>query len=165
VDERSFDEFYRATWHRVITFLYASGGDLAEAQDIAQESYARAWQRWSTVSRYDDPEAWIRTVGYRMTIDRWRTVRNRVKAYRRHGEALPVAPPTEDVVALVAALRDLPPRQRQVLVLHHLLDLTVVEVAEQVGTSPSTVKALLVRGRTALAKKLGTRCPPEVAHA
>jgi RNA polymerase sigma-70 factor (sigma-E family) len=165
VEERDFDEFYRATWHRVITFLYAVSGDLSEAQDAAQEAYVRTWQRWSTVSRYDDPEAWVRTVGYRMTVDRWRKARNRVRAHRRHGEAAPVAPPSDDAVALAAALRDLPDRQRQVVALHHLLDLSVIDVAEQVGMSASTVKALLVRGRQALAEKLGTDFPTEVANA
>ena len=61
-----FEEFYQATRHRLVTFLYAMSGDRADAQDAAQEAYVRAWQRWSSISAYDDPEAWLRTVGYRL---------------------------------------------------------------------------------------------------
>jgi RNA polymerase sigma-70 factor (ECF subfamily) len=78
LDDESFDEFYRATRHHVATFLYAVSGDLTEAQDIAQEAYARAWQRWGTLAGYADPEAWVRTVGYRLAINGWRRARNRL---------------------------------------------------------------------------------------
>ncbi|GIJ44840.1 RNA polymerase sigma24 factor [Virgisporangium aliadipatigenens] len=156
MDDPDFDEFYRGTWHRLTTFLYALGGDLAEAQDLAQEAYARAWQRWSAVSGYGDPEAWLRTVAYRLYVNRWRKLRNGVKAYRRHGVADAVAPPSENTVALTNALRTLPAKQRHVIVLHHLFDLSVVEVAEQTGIPVNTVKTLLVRGRRTLAEKLGT---------
>src|SRR5262245_15808045 len=56
--EQTFDEFYRGTRTRVLEYLYAAGGDLAEAQDAAQEAYTRAWQRWAQVSACADPEAW-----------------------------------------------------------------------------------------------------------
>jgi RNA polymerase sigma-70 factor (ECF subfamily) len=55
----------------VVTFLYAINGDLGEAQDAAQEAYARAWQRWRTLESYADPEAWVRSVGYRLALSRW----------------------------------------------------------------------------------------------
>ncbi|RSM61724.1 hypothetical protein DMB66_24020 [Actinoplanes sp. ATCC 53533] len=61
-EHSGFEEFYTGTRHRLITYLYAMTGDRAEAQDAAQEAYVRAWQRWSTVSGYDNPEAWVRTV-------------------------------------------------------------------------------------------------------
>jgi RNA polymerase sigma-70 factor (ECF subfamily) len=116
--EASFDEFYRTSLHRVGTFLYAMCGDLAEAQDAAQEAYVRAWQRWATVATYDDPEAWVRTVGHRLLINRWRKASNRLKAHRRHGPDPSAPAPGEDVVALVAALRHLSPEQRLAVTLH-----------------------------------------------
>lgn len=65
-------------------------------------------------------------------------------------------PPSDDHLALVAALRQLPERQRVAIVLHHLADLTVEQVAAETGASSSAVKAQLVRGRTALAELLGS---------
>lgn len=105
-EDRGFEEFYRATRQRVVTFLYAMSGDRIEAQDAAQEAYVRAWQRWSTISEYDDPEAWVRKVGYRLCINRWRKARNRLVANRRHGADAVVGPPSDDTVALVAALEE-----------------------------------------------------------
>jgi len=163
--EDSFEEFYRSTRHRVVTVLYALGGDLGEAQDAAQEAYVRAWQRWSKISAYDDAEAWVRTVGYRLLVNRWRKIRNGLSAYRRHGADSATGPPSEDTVALVAALRRLPAEQRQAVVLHHLADLSVLDISKQTGTPTGTVKARLARGRKALAVLLDTSFPEEVSHA
>lgn len=160
-----FEDFYLGSRHRVVTFLYAMGGDRAEAQDAAQEAYLRAWQRWSTVSGYDDPEAWVRTVGYRLCVNRWRKARNRMVAYRRHGPGEPARPPSEDTVALVEALRRLPEPERLAIALHHLLDLPVAEVAAQTGVPVNTIKSRLVRGRRTLASLLGRDLPGEYSHA
>jgi RNA polymerase sigma-70 factor (ECF subfamily) len=151
----TFEEFYVGTRHRVVTFLYAMGGDLTEAQDAAQEAYARAWQRWHVVGEYADPEAWVRLVGYRLLVNRWRKARSRADAHLRHGPQRPAPAPGEDTVLLVRALRGLPERQRVAIALHHLLDLPVEEVARQLGISVNTVKAQLARGRRALAVYLG----------
>jgi RNA polymerase sigma-70 factor (ECF subfamily) len=151
----SFDAFYRGSRGRVVTFLYAINGDLGEAQDAAQEAYARAWQRWRTVESYADPEAWVRAVGYRLLLNRWRKIRNGLTAYRRHGPAAAADPPSADRVALVSALGRLPVEQRRVVVLFHLLDLPLTAVAEQTGLPVNTVKSHLSRGRRALAQVLG----------
>ena len=45
----SLDEFYRDTRERLLAYLYAAGGELAEAQDADQDADARAWRRWSSV--------------------------------------------------------------------------------------------------------------------
>ncbi|MER7894175.1 SigE family RNA polymerase sigma factor [Micromonospora sp. NPDC094482] len=163
--DEGFEEFYRTTRHRVVTVLYALGGDLAEAQDAAQEAYVRAWQRWERISGYGDPEAWVRTVGHRLLINRWRKIRNGFAAYRRHGPDPAVGPPSENTVALVTALRRLPDEQREAIVLHHLADLSVAEIAAQTGAPTGTVKARLARGRKSLATMLDTALPEEVTHA
>ena len=160
-----FEDFYTGTRHRLITYLYAMTGDRAEAQDAAQEAYVRAWQRWATVSGYDNPEAWVRTVAHRLCLNNWRKMRNRVTAYVRHGPAPDLGPPGEDSVALIAALRQLSTAERQAVVLHHLLDLSVAEVAAQTGAPAGTVKTRLARGRRALAGLLDEDAPEEFIHA
>lgn len=149
-DAHSFDEFYRGTRQRVLACLYGITGDLAEAQDAAQEAYARAWERWDKVGGYDDPEGWVRGVGWRVAVNRWRKARNRLTAHRRHGPEPEQRGPSEDSVALVAALKKIPAEQRRAIVLHHLGGLSVAEVAEETGVPVGTVKARLSRGRTAL---------------
>lgn len=150
-DADSFDQFYRGSRVRVLQYLYAASGDLAEAQDAAQEAYARAWQRWRTVSATDDPEAWVRVVAWRIMANGWRKLRGRIGAYRRHGPPSAAPPPGEDTVSLVDALALIPAEQRTAIVLHHILDLPVATVAAETGVPVGTVKARLARGRRALA--------------
>ncbi|MFC0534121.1 sigma-70 family RNA polymerase sigma factor [Phytohabitans kaempferiae] len=149
-DVDGFDEFYRGSRQRLLGYLYVVTGDVAEAQDAAQEAYVRAWQRWATVSQYDDPEAWVRLVATRVAVSRWRSLRSRARAYLRHGPADPVPAPGTDTVEIVTALRRLPEEQRTALTLYYLLGLPVSEVARQTGAPVGTVKARLSRGRAAL---------------
>ncbi|NYF56681.1 RNA polymerase sigma factor [Micromonospora purpureochromogenes] len=160
--EESFDAFYRGSRQRLYDCLYALTGNAAEAQDVVHEAYARAWQRWSTVGEYADPEAWVRTVARRVAVSRWRRARSALTAYRRAGPLPDVPGPNPDSVALVGALAQLPPAQRTALVLHHLVGLPVADVARETGVPEGTVKARLSRGRRALANLL--EATPSEAH-
>jgi RNA polymerase sigma-70 factor, ECF subfamily len=156
----SFDDFYRATSRRLLHQVYALTGDLAEAQDCVQEAYARAWQRWERVSRHDDPEAWVRTVARRIAVSRWRRTRTAMSYLLHHGKPETTAAPSEDHALLVRALRDLSQPQRDAVVLHHLVGLSVEEVARRTASPVGTVKARLHRGRAALAAVIGDLDPP-----
>ena len=145
-----FDAFYTATSRRVVGYLYVVFGNLPEAEDAAHEAYARAWQRWPKVQRYDDPEAWVRTVAFRVGVSSWRKTRNRLSAHRANAtEDVPDLSP--DRLTVVSALRRLPVEQRRVLVLHHMQGLTVEEISAETGTPTGTIKSWLARGRRALA--------------
>lgn len=153
-DAESFDSFYRATRQRLFDTLYALTGDPGEAQDAVHEAYARAWQRWDRIGDYGDPEAWVRTVARRIAVSRWRRTRNRLVAHRRLGGPTPLPGPSTETLVLLAALRRLSVDQRTAIVLHHLCDLTVADVARETGVPEGTVKARLSRGRRALAALL-----------
>jgi RNA polymerase sigma-70 factor (ECF subfamily) len=153
-DAESFDAFYRATRQRLYQCLYALTGNTGDAQDAVHEAYARAWQRWSAVAGYADPEAWVRTVARRIAVSRWRRTRNRLAAHRRLGPPPNAPGPDADSVALVGALARIPLDQRTAIVLHHLCDLPVAEVARETGVAVGTVKARLSRGRRVLATLL-----------
>jgi len=148
-----FDAFYRDTSRRLLRYAYGLTGDPGEAQDLTQEAYARAWQRWRRLTGYEDPEAWLRLVVNRLATDRWR----RIGVRRAHAPAPapPVEPPGEDVVLLVRAMRTLPATHRRALALHYLLDRSVAEIAAETGASTGTVKSWLSRGRSGLAVALG----------
>lgn len=157
----SFDDFYRATSRRVLHHVYALTGDLAEAQDCVQEAYARAWQRWSRVRTHEDPEAWVRMVARRIAVSRWRRTRTAMGYLLHHGRPQTTAAPSEDHALLVRALRDLSQPQRDAVVLHHLVGLSVEEVAQRTASPVGTVKARLHRGRAALAAVIGDLDPPD----
>jgi RNA polymerase sigma-70 factor (sigma-E family) len=155
-----FDGFYAATYRRIVGQVYAMTGSITEAEDCVQEAYARAWQRWSKVSRHGAPEAWVRTVACRLSVSSWRKAVNRLSAHRRdHGDpGVPGLNP--DHLALVAALRRISADQRESIVLHHLVGLSVEEIAAQTGVATGTVKARLSRGRKALAPHLAESPAP-----
>jgi RNA polymerase sigma-70 factor, ECF subfamily len=146
-----FDAFYALSATRVMHQLVLLTGDVAEAEDVVQEAFERAWLRWSTVRDLESPEAWVRTVSRRLAGSRWRRMRNAGVAWRRHGPPAGQPELEPDHVALIAALATLPQAQRVSIVLHHLADLSVAQVAEETGASVSAVKQQLVRGRAALA--------------
>jgi RNA polymerase sigma factor (sigma-70 family) len=103
----------------------------------------------------------VRTVGWRVLSHHWRSLRSATRAHRRYGQPPDAPPPSEDAVALVAALRRLPAAQRQAIVLHHILDIPVGEIAAETGTAEGTIKARLSRGRAALAEILTVRTREE----
>ncbi|MEU8241697.1 SigE family RNA polymerase sigma factor [Actinoplanes missouriensis] len=154
-----FDAFYRDTSRRLMRYAYGLTGDPGEAQDLVQEAYARAWQRWRRVSGYEDPEAWLRLVVNRLSADRWR----RLFVRRHHAASAPpapaVPPPSDDVVLLVRAMRTLPATHRRALALHYLLDRSVADIAAETGASTGTVKSWLSRGRAGLAAALVHESP------
>ncbi len=154
-----FDAFYAATAPRMVRALVPLTRDVAEAEDVAQEAFERAWLRWSTVCECVSPEAWVRTVARRLAVSRLRRMRNASTAWLRRapGNAVPALDP--EYLMLVEALRQLPPKQRVAIVLHHLVDLTVEQVAEETGSSVAAVKKQLTRGRSALSVLLADQGP------
>ncbi|MBS2965045.1 SigE family RNA polymerase sigma factor [Actinocrinis puniceicyclus] len=151
-DELGFDEFYAASFRRLVGQLYAMTGSLADSEDAVQEAYARAWQRWDKVREYGAPEAWIRTVAYRIAVSAGRKAKNRLLAHGRHGEGRGFSPGlSPDHLALMSALRRISADQRRVIVLHYLVGLSVDEIADETASPAGTVKAWLSRGRKAMA--------------
>jgi RNA polymerase sigma-70 factor, ECF subfamily len=153
-DPESFDDFYAGSVGRVISQLYAMTGDRAEAEDVVQEAYTRAWERWAKIARYADPESWVRTVAWRISVSSWPKARSRLAAHRRDSRPDPVPEVSPDYVAMISALRVINADQRRAVVLYHVVGLSVQEIARETGASPAAVKARLVRGRQALAAQL-----------
>ena len=155
MNESEFGELYATSYGRLTSQLYAMVGSWDEAEECVQEAFARAWQHLRRLDRDGRPEAWVRTTAYRLSVSRLRRV---ILSRRSADRALAPTPRSESVsdarVTLVSALRTLPEAQRRALVLYHLADLSVAEVARETGVAEGTVKAQLSRGRTALAALL-----------
>src|SRR5205823_4664437 len=128
-----FDEFYQSAFGRLVGQLYLVTGDLGDAEDAVQEAFARASARWPKVRDFTVPELWVRRVAMNLAIDGLRRARRRLAAFARLGPSPVVAPVSVDRIALAEALRTLPRTYRQVIVLHHLLELPVEQVARELG--------------------------------
>ena len=151
-----FEELYASTFGRLVGQLFLVTGDLHEAEEVVQEAFTRAAGRWHRLRDYDLPELWVRRVAINLATDGRRRVRRRLAVLAQlDAEAAAVVPPISvDGLAVAAALATLPRRQRQVVVLHYLLDVPVGEVASQLSMPVGTVKSRLARARGALAEQL-----------
>jgi RNA polymerase sigma-70 factor (sigma-E family) len=154
--EMTVGELYHACYRRLVAQLYAFTSDVAEAQDVVQEAFARALARPKALTDIDNPEAWLRTVAINLVRRRWRRRRllDTILLRDRPVQRLIEPGPEPDRTDLTEALRALPQRYREVVVLHYLADLSVDEVASVLSVPVGTIKSRLSRARTALAAQL-----------
>jgi RNA polymerase sigma-70 factor, ECF subfamily len=146
-----FEDFYRAEFPRVYRASWLFARDVDNALDATQEAFGRAYSRWTRLQKEEWAAGWVIS-----------TAVNVLKRRRRRAPQEQVDPPeveasTSEIIDLRRALRDLPQRQRQAVVLFYVGDLSVYEVANLMGVSDGTVKAHLSQGREALRKRLETR--------
>lgn len=137
-----------AVAYRVAYRILGSRGD---AEDVAQEALTRAFVRWRRVRGHAEP--WVARVAANLAIDHVRRDRRRPTVpddgRADATEATTGASPV-DRVELVRTLRELPARQRDVVVLRYLADLSEAATAAELGTSIGTVKQHAHRGLAAL---------------
>ena len=149
--ERSFEALYRLAYRVAFRIL----GDRSDAEDVAQETLARAVLRWSRLEAR--PEGWVSRVASNLAVDRYR---QRVRSRRpRSGPIGVVDDRMGERADLVAALRSLPRRQREVVVLRYLADFSEADVAAALGCSVGSIETHASRGLAALRQRLGE--PPE----
>jgi DNA-directed RNA polymerase specialized sigma24 family protein len=121
-----FAEFYRSSRDDCLRTVLIIVGDQDSAQDLVAEAFARACASWRTVSKHPAPAAWVVRTALNLNISRWRRRRREVPLPDPGTLAgLPAVVTTaQDPVdpQIMAALRRLPARQRQVIALRLILD-------------------------------------------
>jgi RNA polymerase sigma-70 factor (ECF subfamily) len=148
------DAFYAAVYPRLVGQLTLLTGNVDDAREVASDAVVRLLPRWDKIATFEDPEAWLRTVAYRLAVSRWRRAKVATAGLVRLREAQHVAGPDGTDADLTRALSRLPLGQRQVLVLHHVVGLPLEQIAAELGVAVGTVKSRLGRGRAALALTL-----------
>lgn len=147
---QTFDEAFLVLHRVAYRVSYKLLGDRAEAEDIAQEALARALVRWRKVEPYAVP--WVSRVAANLAIDKARKDRRTTEERTDRGRPDPDAAERMD---LVRALRSLPRRQRDVVLLRYLMDQSEEHVAGLLGVSVGSVKTHASRGLAALRLALG----------
>jgi len=156
-----FEDWYRREHGRLLSALTVAAGDVDVAQDLVSEAFARALERWDRVSAMDSPSGWVRQVAVNLLRRRYRraALERRLLARR---PAMTLESPSQAIdpdlwVAVIA----LPPRQRAVLGLRIVLDLSQEDTAALLGIRPGTVSATLVEARRSLTRTLAVNGTPE----
>jgi RNA polymerase sigma-70 factor (ECF subfamily) len=143
----------RADHARLVRVVAVVAPSVADAEDAVQEAFARAWERQARGQTIDDLPAWIVTVALNLVRSRFRRLR-RISA----SHADPAGPSggglDEELIDLRDAVRALPARQAQCVVLHYLLGFEVRVIATTLRVSEGTVKTALTRARASLAASL-----------
>ena len=157
IDEEAVREFLDSEYPRVVGAVSLVTGDVGLAEDAVQEALARAWQRGRRGEEVDSLPKWVVTVALNeaRSARRRRGAERRVRDRRYLDAEVPGPPiPGPDRVHVGAAVKTLPRRQREAVVLYYYLDMSVAEISAVLGTSSGTVKSALHRGRAALAPRL-----------
>lgn len=143
-----FEAWYRNEHPALLASLILMSGEPDLAREVVDEALARALERWDRVGRMASPGGWT----YRVAVNclrrhtRRATLEHRI--YQRQGSEETVAPMSE----LWALVRDLPPRQRDVVVLRYVADLPQADIATALGIKRSTVSSTLTQAHRALAE-------------
>ncbi|WP_027345951.1 SigE family RNA polymerase sigma factor [Hamadaea tsunoensis] len=152
VKDEGFAEYFAARARPLRRVAYAMCGDWHLAEDLVQHTFVQLYRHWRRV-RTETVDAYARRTLLNAYLSSTRRSR-----WERSVAEVPDQPgpddadgPAADVLALLAQL---PPRQRAMIVLRHLEDLPVAEVAELFGVSEGSVKSQTSRGLAALRTRL-----------
>ncbi|MGH9271467.1 MAG: SigE family RNA polymerase sigma factor [Ilumatobacteraceae bacterium] len=157
VGELDFDAFFRLEYPHLVVLAAALTGHRAVAEELAQEAMWRACARWSRISRYERPGAWVRRVAINLALSHRARRSSEERSLERLGRQRPPSPSPGADGEFWALVRRLPKRQAAAVTLHYLEDRSVADVAAVLGCSESTAKVHLHRGRAALAHLLDHR--------
>src|SRR5579871_4350569 len=151
-----FAVFYQASRDRCLRAVLGSVGDRPLAEDLVSEGFIRALMAWRKVRQHPAPGTWVVRTALNTRISWWRRHRREVPLTAGDAPALPGPEPVMDA-ALLAEVRKLPLRQREVIALRVFLDLDIQTTAAVLGIAPGTVGAHLSRAVATLRDHLRDR--------
>lgn len=152
-----FAPFFDRLRGSLVRLAWTLTGDTETASDIVQTAFTDAYRDWERISTVDNPDTWVR----RMVINRCSNARRdryrdqqRVTRANNVARTSPTDPLAESTVEFFDLVRALPDRQREVVALHYLDDLSIDDIADALEISAGTVKTSLHRARHTLARTL-----------
>jgi RNA polymerase sigma factor (sigma-70 family) len=153
--DAEYSAFFRDEFARVTRAAYLIVHDRDAAEDAAQEAFTELHVRWSKISAYERPDAWVRRIAIRRAV-RF-AQRERLRGFlTRWFEPAREARQSVDA-DLAEAIKALPPQQRAAVVLHYFEDRPLPEVAGIIGCSHATAKVHVFKARKRLAELLHDR--------
>jgi RNA polymerase sigma-70 factor, ECF subfamily len=151
----TFEAFFQAEYRTIARALILLTGDEAEAEELAEESFARAYERWSRISAVDSPAGYV----YRTAVNLHRSQLRRARVRGRGvGRPEPSRDPASEADARIdirRALAALPVAQREALLAVEWLGYDAEGAGRLLGIKPGAVRARLHRARHALRERIG----------
>jgi RNA polymerase sigma-70 factor, ECF subfamily len=150
----SFEEFFEAEYRSVTRALVIVAGSMAAAEDLAQESFARTYERWDRVSAMGSPAGYV----FRAALNLHRSRLRRAAVALRHAAGGSTPPDTPDPGVrqeVREMLASLPRTQREALMLVEWLGYSAEEASVMLGVRPSSVRGRLHRARQTLRERFG----------
>ena len=145
--------FCGSVYPRLVRALDLYCGELAVAEELAQEALARAWKNWKKVRDLDDPAAWTHRVALNLAHSWYRRKRAEQRARTRLSSMRYPSPgdhESANEVAIREAVARLPHRMKVALILRYFLDLPFDEVARLMDAPQGTVRSLVHRATARL---------------
>lgn len=153
-EHTSFEGFFVSRYASVAAALLLVTADPHEAEELAQEAFARAWARWDQVSKMGSPVGYVYKSALNLHRSRLRHFAVEVRRRTRGQEQDPVE--SAGTTLLVRdALMELPLGQRQAIVLVDWLGYSAEEAAKILGIRPSSARSRISRARASLRESLG----------
>jgi RNA polymerase sigma-70 factor, ECF subfamily len=152
--DRAFEEFCGNEYARVFRATYAFCGNRQLAEDATQEAFGRALARWRRLRKETWAAGWVMTTAMNVCRNHFRG-RRRFTTLERVDRA-DDSEPSPGRTDLFTALRRLPQRQREALLLHYIGGLPIRAVAENIGMSEAATKSLMWRARKSMRESLRT---------
>jgi RNA polymerase sigma factor (sigma-70 family) len=141
-----FDAFFRDNYAHVFRAMCLSFADSTFAEEITQEAFYRALRSWSKVSKLDHPEAWTMVVALnrgRDLLRRRRRDHEKEPSLSRGDVQAAMDSGVHDRMEIADLLSKVSERQRSVLVLRYIAQLSVAEIADVLHCADGTVKSTL----------------------
>jgi RNA polymerase sigma-70 factor (sigma-E family) len=158
--ESQYVEYATARMPVLRALAYALTGDPHRSDDLVQHTMTKVYQHWRRVRGYDQLDAYVRRILVNAFVEERRHSWTRVRLVDQLPDVLVSDPDrSSDQEILHAALLRVPPRQRAMLVLRFLNDMSVSAVAELFRVSEGTVKSQTARGLQAVRRALETDAP------
>ncbi len=164
----AFDDLVSRHHRQIYNMVYRMLGSAEDAADVTQDTFLRAYTRLHTFRLGNSFLAWVRAIASNLCVDHLRRRRSsivsldeRLESGQQHADEAPGSSPAEQVLMaedsrrVLAALQQLPERQRAVLVLRHIEGMKLNEIAETLRMPVGTVKTMLFRGRAAIRDIVG----------
>jgi RNA polymerase sigma factor (sigma-70 family) len=150
-----FEDFFRAEYPGLVRAFYLLTADRGEAEEMAQETMARAYERWEQVGSMESPAGYVYRIGVNLNRQRLRHLAVRARRLLAMTDRSDLEQPPDIRAEIVDAIASLSKRQREAFMLVEWLGMNADEAGRCLSITPASVRSRVHRARAVLRHRLG----------